>query len=342
MPSRKLILHHGRAPGDILVLTALVRDIKRAHPDWKVGVETPYRDLWLENPHVSPVPALRTDKAEWVPLSYGAYLGRAIKGEAIHFCRAYHMDLEKKRGIKIPLTEPRPDIHLSDVERSSPPAAGLPSGYWVVVAGGKSDFTAKIARQTAVQTAVDVLSATGIPFVQAGALDRGPPLHCHQPLTGVVDLLGKTTIRQFIRLIAGAKGVMCGVTFAQHLAAALGKPAVVWAGGREGLAWSAYHRDNVGFGDCRHLLPVNQRHLHTIGRLECCPAPYTYGSPPYPDGGGCWKTRVLRSEDPKKNSHCQKAVYTAEGQWLPECQKMISPERLVEAVLSYYVSGEAT
>ena len=62
-----------------------------------------------------------------------------------------------------------------------------------------------------------------ISFVQCG--EAG---HWHPRLERVTDLVGKTSLREFIRLMYHADGVVCPVTFAMHLAAAIepkpGKP----------------------------------------------------------------------------------------------------------------------
>jgi len=86
--------------------------------------------------------------------------------------------------------------------------------------------------------------------------------------------MGKTNLRQLIRLMHHAQGVLCPVTLHMHLAAAVpmrkgmpkNRPCVVVAGGREPAQWEAY---------------PHHQYLHTNGALPCC------------DQGGCWKSRVV-------------------------------------------------
>ena len=67
-------------------------------------------------------------------------------------------------------------------------------------------------------------------------------------LEGVIDLRGKTSVRQLVRLVHHAQGVLCPVTGLMHLAAAVptrgdrppNRPCVVIAGGREPVHWEAY------------------------------------------------------------------------------------------------------
>jgi len=102
------------------------------------------------------------------------------------------------------------------------------------MAGGKYDFTAKWWNPAAYQQVVDHFRGR-IQFVQCG--EGG---HWHPPREGVISLVGKTDIRQFVRLAYHADGVVCPMTFAMHLAAAVetkpGRPknraCVVIAGGR--------------------------------------------------------------------------------------------------------------
>ena len=113
-------------------------------------------------------------------------------------------------------------------------------------------------------------------FVQVG--EAG---HHHPALRGVLDLRGRTTLRQLVRLVHHAQGVLCPVTLLMHLAAAVevgpgmprNRPCVVVAGGREPAQWEAY---------------PHHQYLHTNGALRCC------------DHGGCWKARVVPLGDGDK------------------------------------------
>ena len=47
MSKKTVILRHNRAAGDIIVMTAAVRDIYKAHHETlEIGVETSFSELW--------------------------------------------------------------------------------------------------------------------------------------------------------------------------------------------------------------------------------------------------------------------------------------------------------
>src|SRR5256885_11117717 len=53
---RKLILANYQAPGDILMLTAAVRDLHQCYPNqFFTDVRTSCPELWENNPHLTPL-----------------------------------------------------------------------------------------------------------------------------------------------------------------------------------------------------------------------------------------------------------------------------------------------
>jgi len=126
--------------------------------------------------------------------------------------------LEQKLGVRIPATEFKGDIHLAPQEKrwmSQVEELGFRGRFWIMMAGGKFDFTAKWWNPAWYQRVVDHFRGR-IQFVQCGEAQ-----HWHPQLDGVINLVGKTDIRQFVRLMYHADGVVCPVTFAMHLAAAV-------------------------------------------------------------------------------------------------------------------------
>ena len=314
----RLLLRHQRAPGDIIVMTALVRDLAIAYPGkYHIGVDTSFKEIWDNNPYIRPMPDKKG--ARIVNLTYGEYIRKAAH-EQIHFLTAFHKNLKTQTGIDVPLLYPHPDLHLSPAEQKPL----LDGRYWVVVAGGKGDFTTKHWVYERYQKVVDILTGLGIPVVQIGG--KGSyPTHFHPELQNVTSLVGKTDLRQMFRVINNADGVICTITSAMHIAAAMGKPCVVTSGGREEWWWEAYHKDNPGLSPVQKLLPVSHRYLHTIGKLDCCAKK------------GCWKNKVQKLEGDK--SFCNYAVPAESGQIVPLCMDMISVEKVVSSVLTYYMDG---
>lgn len=315
---RRFVFIHKRAPGDIVVLTALVRDIALTYPgEFEIGVDTTFPAVWNNNPYVVPLKDIKgRGQAKWLHLTYGQGL-RDQTSETVHFLSYFHRDFARQAKIEVPLTLPYPDIHLSAAEENASPVQGR---YWVFLSGGKSDFTAKVWGTAAWKQTAESLLALGIPLVQVGAADKG---HWHPEIPGVLNLVGRTSPRDWIRLIRHADGVICGITGAMHIAAALQRPCVVIAGGREAWWWEAYVRENAGLGGLQtaQKLNVPHRYLHTIGMLDCCKT------------HGCWKNKVLPlNNDP---SLCKYPIIQP-GQAVPKCLDMITPEHVVEAVMSYY------
>ncbi len=296
------------------MLTAAVRDLHRSHPQrFRTAVETSCDDLWRYNPYVVP----RWEEApEYVvncayPLIHQSH-------RPFHFIHGFAQYLGWKLGVPIQVSDFKGDIHLSDEERraASPLAAQEWHGpFWIIVAGGKFDFTAKWWNPASYQAVVDHFRGK-IQFVQCGEKD-----HWHPPLKNVISLVGKTTIREFINLMHHADGVVCPVTFAMHLAAAVplrpgqvSRACVVVAGGREPTHWEMY--------------PGHQ-FLHTQGALPCCAA------------GGCWKSRCqpMHDSNPMDDDLCTNPISVTPELSIPKCMHLISPRRVIDAIELYYDGG---
>jgi hypothetical protein len=323
----KIILRHKLCPGDVIAMTALVRDLALAHPGrYDVAIETNHRDLFANNPYGKPT-GIGVDKTgrRLINLNYGPSIGTA-RHHAMHFMWGFHRDFRQKTNTFVPPGPPHPDLHLSEEERLHRP---IEPRYWLVFSGGKSDATVKHPHFKTLKAAVQLLQGLGIVFVQAGgASSPRAGTHTHPPIPGVIDMIGKTSIRQALSLIHHADGVICPITFAMHAAAALHRPCVVVAGGREEWWWEGYVRSNLGLGPRRHELPVEHRFLHTIGLLDCCRTK------------GCWKSKITRAELAPGANQGVCVLPVQEGdRHVPLCHTLITPERIVEAVLSYYHDG---
>lgn len=323
MPSSEpLLLTHWRSPGDVVCLTAAVRDLATTYPGrFAIHIAGSCDDLWNHNPHVAGVWGSRLPRnLRTIRVSYEPQLSLA-NTIRLHFLTAFHRALSDHLDIPIPVLYPHGDLHLSDEEREVPL---VPGRYWLFVAGGKADIRTKIWPKEFSQRLVLLLAAEGISIVQGGATFPG---HEHPVLAGVRSVVGQTGLRDVLRLIYHAEGVICPVTFAMHAAAALSKPCVVMAGGREPWWWEAYVNSNDGhFGEQCSSVPVPHRFLHTQGQLDCCRQ------------GGCWKTQ-LAVGPPWNYNACVAPVATKDGGLAPACLAAITPEVALDAVLSYYRDG---
>jgi ADP-heptose:LPS heptosyltransferase len=48
----KILLKQNQSPGDILMLTAAVRDLKKAFPLFNINCKTSAQELWENNPYI--------------------------------------------------------------------------------------------------------------------------------------------------------------------------------------------------------------------------------------------------------------------------------------------------
>lgn len=297
--ARRIVLKNHLCPGDVLVMTAAIHGLVRAHPGkFAVSVDSTCQAIFEHNPDVVAI----AEGAELVEMHYP--LVHQSNQRAVHFLEGYCDFLGGALGVKVPCLVNRPLVYLSRQEKSwvsqVQEITGRPTAYWVLNAGYKTDYTTK--HWPHYQEIVDRLLGRVL-FVQVGRTE-----HCHRPLRGVLDLIGKTDDRQLIRLVANSQGVVCGTTFLMHLAAALEKPAVVLAGGREPRAWNQYPLSTV---------------LGSVGALPCCRQ------------HACWRSRTVALGDGADGdkSLCEAPVYTDPP--AARCMALISAEQAAAAVLAY-------
>src|SRR5258707_795435 len=142
---QKLILINYQSPGDLVMLTAAVRDLHECHPkQFLTDVRTGSPDLWENNPYITP---LDTRDPEVNVLECHYPLINASNQRPVHFLNGFIEYLNEQLGLRIKLTRFAGDIHLSEAEKCMPSlveqTTGLDVPYWIIVAGGKLDYTIK-------------------------------------------------------------------------------------------------------------------------------------------------------------------------------------------------------
>jgi hypothetical protein len=312
---RKIVLKNTLSPGDIVMLTAAVRDLHLCYPSqFLTDVRTPCPHLWENNPFISKLDD-RDSSVEQIDCHYP--LIHRSNQTPYHFIHGFINFLNERLGVHITPTAFKGDIRISDLEKSwfsqvrEIVTEDIP--FWMIVAGGKNDYTIKWWEPVRFQEVVDHFQGK-ILFVQVG--EKG---HTHPPLEGVLDLRGDTDLRQLVRLVYHAQGVLCPVTLLMHLAAAVevkggqpkNRPCVVVAGGREPTHWEAY---------------PHHQYIHTIGALKCC------------DNGGCWKSRTLPLGDGDPKDRPENLCVDVVGN-LPRCMNMITPAVVIQRVEMYFDGG---
>lgn len=312
---RKVILRNYLSPGDIVMLTAAIRDLHQCYPGrFQTDVRTPCSHLWENNPYLTPLSENDPD-VQIIDCEYP--LIHQSNQKPRHFLEGFIEFLNQKLELQIRPTAFKGDIHISEREKSwfsqVREILGEDIPFWIIVAGGKLDFTIKWWDTRRFQEVVDHFRER-IVFVQIG--ENG---HRHPPLNGVIDLRGKTDLRQLVRLMYHAHGVLCPVTLAMHLAAAVevkggkpgNRPCVVIAGGREPVHWEAY--------------PSHQ-FIHTVGALACC------------DIGGCWKSRTVPLGDGDTKDSSQNLCVDVVND-LPRCMDMTTSDEVIRRIETYFRGG---
>lgn len=278
----KLLLLNRLALGDNIVMTNAIRDLHKAYPgQYLTDVRSPCEDVYKYNPYITKLQYSETEyqiinrafssrKVEENPVEmiddiividmhYPLIHQSGARGS--HFSEGHREYLEKVLERKIPQTDLRPELYLSQAEQAWLSPIYLKTAhegrYWVLNAGAKGDYSLK--QYPYYQTFLNNMASANpeIKFVQVGLKQ-----HQHKALEGAIDLLGQTSIRELFRLIYHADGVVTCVSAHMHIAAAFHKPCVVVAGAREGTRWELY---------------PNHQFLYVNGCLPCA----TYD--------GCWR-----------------------------------------------------
>lgn len=312
---RRLILRNFQSPGDIVMLTAAVRDLHLTYPgQFVTDMRSSCPELWENNPYLT---TLREDEDGVEILDCEYPLIHKSNDAPFHFIHGFIQHLNEQLGLAVRPTMFHGDIHIAPIEKTwysqVEEIVREPLPFWVIVAGGKYDFTIKWWDHGRFQQVVDHFQ-NRILFVQVG--ESG---HEHPALQNVIDLRGKTDLRQLVRLVYHAQGVLCPVTLLMHLAAAVetrpemprNRPCVVVAGGREPPHWEAY---------------PHHQFIHRAGALSCC------------EHGGCWKSRVRPLGDGDEKDlpeHCCVDVVDT----LPRCMDLITAADAIRAIEIYFEGG---
>lgn len=298
---RKVILINGQSPGDLVVWTGAIRDLALSYPNYQIDVRSPCSEVFQNNPRLTP---LKDDDLEVEKFNISYDLINESGWRGIHFADAWRHDMEKKLGVPIKMTSLKPELWISDEEKSWYHAPhcefGWDGPYWVINAGRKQDNELKQYHRW--QEFVDLFNEKFKGRVKL--VQMGHSTHIHPKLNGVLDLVGMVdNPRQLIRLCYWADGTVGPISFQFTLSQAFEQPAVVVAGGKEGPRWQ---RNNT------------IRFITNVGALPCAKF------------DGCWKGGQM--------GDCKNIIKTDVGD-VPKCFEMIKPYQIVDAIYSYYEGG---
>lgn len=305
-----ILLTEFQSPGDILMMTSAVRDLKRSHPELKINCKTNAQQLWQNNPNLDT--SISQFNADKIIQCHYPLINRSTQG-AYHFIHGFRLYLEEQLNIKIPSGDFCVDVYLSEEEKNDPYITKIVDDkpFWIIDAGYKNDFTCKMWEFARFQEVVNKTSDK-IRWIQIGSLE-----HNHQILENVINLVGKTNHRQLVNLMWRASGVLTPVSYPMHLATMQWKdhpnekrPCVVIAGSREPAVWEQY---------------TPHQFIHNCGALDCSRK------------GSCWKSRIEKLHDGSNqdNSLCLHPILTKSGQKIPLCLDLISVEEVIRRIMLY-------
>jgi ADP-heptose:LPS heptosyltransferase len=291
--NRKIIFSQKQCPGDVLMSTRCIGDLKETYPDWQIDIRTTCPEIFENSPRLTNLDD-NDSTVEKIDLTYQDINNCGWKGQ--HFSDAFRFDLEQKLGLPINKTGLKPEIWISNEEKGWINQVEVEFGYkgkfWLLNAGHKDDAPLKFYPYY--QEVADFIHKnTAIRLVQVGHKD-----HYHPEINGALNLVGKTDLRQLIRLTYWADGVITPLSFLMVLAGALESPCVVVANAAEPIRWQVF---------------PNHRFLTYVGSMSCA------------RWDGCWKS---------KREDCKQLI---DG--FPKCLRMINPEYVYNAVMSYYEGG---
>ncbi len=293
---RKLLLSQGQCPGDVLTMTRAVADLKMTYPEYEIDVRSACNEIWENNPHLTKLKDNDPDVEKYT-ISYDEINQSGFSGD--HFMDAFRHDIEKKLSIKVIKHGTRPELWVSEEEQhwinQVEVEFGWTGPFWLLNAGYKPDNELKQYHRW--QDVVDDFNEYFKGSVRV--VQIGHNSHKHPILSGVYSLIGKTDLRQLIRLGWWAHGTLGPLSFQFVMSAAFDQPHVVVAAGKEGVRW--------------HIYP-HGRYIYTNGALKCCA------------WDGCWL-----GGSKGKCSDLFNGV--------PRCFHLIEPYMIVDAVKWYYQGG---
>jgi ADP-heptose:LPS heptosyltransferase len=263
---RQLILSSNQSPGDLLMLSATVRDLHLSHPgEFRTDVRCSHPEIFLHNPRVESV---ITSKGEWLDMEYPLWeTYKDSRACTMHFMHGYRRFLMERLGIDIRPTVLGGEVYLSPKEMEDP---GL-GPYWILNAGWKDDMPLK--RWSPEFMAQVCATFPSLQFLQCGSM-----MHNHPRVHGdnVVDMR-RTSMRKYLSLMYHAQGVITPVSFPMHASVAVPVPpgcppraCIVLAGGRECDVWEHY---------------TGHSYISAVGRYPCCLE------------GGCGRRKFEECED---------------------------------------------
>ncbi|HEV7993053.1 MAG TPA: glycosyltransferase family 9 protein [Gemmatimonadaceae bacterium] len=233
---RELVHFYGHTPGDDLMCTAVLHEMRRRGRR-DVWMMSRFPDLFERNADVDAVVPFDERYArlvEWVGGRswYAHYGGHDHEADRSPHPERHIIALMCQAcGISGPVTL-RPYLDLSSSERE---VGRIGTRQIALHSSGRSAYSAMMNKEWFPERMQEVVNALRGEFtlVQLGS-QADPALH------GCVDLRGRTTLRESAAVIANSELFLGQVGFLMHLARAVDRPGVIIYGGREKPWQSGY------------------------------------------------------------------------------------------------------
>ena len=308
----KLLLYNNLCPGDLISMSASIEMIHQQYPGrFLTDVICFHPDIYMNNPHIT---KLDLDDPEVIHLWTTYPLINKSSRRPLHFMEAYLDWFRKQLDIDLVLDTKKPYLYLTDKEKHPnwlKNKYGIDSKIALVVNGWKNDYVIKRWDGHYYQEVVDYFKDK-ITFVQTGLLNK--KFHNHPPLRNVIDLRGKTSVRDLMVLGYHSQFAVCPVTSMLWIMASHNKNCFVIGGAREPTAFTHF--------------PL-QRTFSTVGCLPCC------------SEVSCWRSRVipLNDGDKKDKRCCQLPMVGNDGEAIAKCMAIIKPRQVIDAIEQLYEGG---
>jgi hypothetical protein len=301
---KEIIIVQNLSPGDTCGgAIPLIESIHKQFPNQYLTdfQGTCANDFFKNSPYITKLP----DSAERYKADYNM---NGNSHRSFSFAQSHCDHFTQYFKLSTPLINQtrKPTIYLDEKEKERWP--GLPDKFLVLTAGWKPDCSIKGKNHHLLWgEAVEFCKAHNVSVLQVGQDGHNHPL-----IPGTIDMRGKTSIRQLIRLVYHSIGTMSSISMLTHISAAFDVP-----------NFCVSSRESQDFAQYRTTVSLN-----CIGLLPCASG----------DGssGGCWRNTLDEEhylDGVKRQDICALPIIQEDGTKVPKCVDIIRKSGALQAQL---------
>lgn len=261
--------------GDDVIITGVIREIKKVCPSCEIDIITRNKNLFLFNPNITKLD-INANDVELCELGLSSvpadYHDRAFDSSfnAKHYSFKLHLFAQMKLNLQWDCKNIKPDLHLGNTLNPVRNKLGFGGAYWLINSGFYGVMPYKWYPQY--QKVVDLLRGK-VQFIQHGG---NGPNDVHTPLDGALSIVGQTSPLELAAAFRDCAGSLGGASSHAHFAAAFDRPCVIVAGGAEPPEWTNYENQTAIFkniGCSNYKAGTCGYPRNDLGRNgeECCP-----------------------------------------------------------------------